>query len=140
MVSGNWEHYSHPSDVGIRGFGETKEEAFEQAGLALVAIVAELGRIEAKEEIEILCEEEDEKLLFASWLNAIVCEMATRDMLFSRFEVSIEGERLRGKAAGEQIDVKQHEPAVEVKAITYMDLDVKREANGRWVVQCIVDV
>ena len=140
MAGGNWEHYSHPSDVGIRGFGGTKEAAFEQAALALVALVAELGRIEAEEEIEIFCEEEDEKLLFAGWLNAIVYEMATRGMLFSRFEVSIEGERLRGKAVGERIDVKKHEPAVEVKAVTYMDLDVKREEDGRWVAQCIVDV
>ena len=32
-----WEHFSHDADVGIRGWGSTLAEAFEQAALALVA-------------------------------------------------------------------------------------------------------
>ena len=37
-----WEHYEHGADIGVRGFGGTKAEAFEQAGLALTAVVCDL--------------------------------------------------------------------------------------------------
>ncbi len=34
-----WEHFPHAADVGVRGFGKTPAEAFEQAALALTAVV-----------------------------------------------------------------------------------------------------
>ena len=74
------------------------------------------------------------------WLNALVYEMATRNMLFGRFEVAIEGNRLKATAWGEPIDVARHQPAAEVKGATYTGLKVGREPSGRWVAECIVDV
>jgi len=136
-----WEHYSHPADMGIRSFGQTKEEAFEQAALAMTAIITDLKTIEPKEQIEIVGEEEnDDELLFVSWLNALLYEMGTRGMLFSRFKVNIEAGQFCAKAWGEKIDVKKHSPAVEVKAATYSDLKVRQDENGNWTAQCIVDV
>ena len=135
-----WEHYSHPADMGIRGYGPTKEEAFGQAGLALTAVIADLQTIEPMEEITIDCEEQDDELLFANWLNSLLYEMATRRMLFSKFEISIENGQLQAKAWGEKIDVKKHSPSVEVKAATYADLKVGQDKEGSWSVQCIIDV
>lgn len=126
--------------MGIRGYGPTKAEAFAQAALALTAVVADLETVELKEQVEIKCEDEDHELLFISWLNALLYEMATRQMLFSKFEVSIIDNQLHAKAWGEQIDVRKHSPAVEVKAATYADLQVQRRKDGDWMVQCIVDV
>jgi SHS2 domain-containing protein len=126
--------------MGIRGFGPSKDEAFAQAALALTAIVAELQTIQAKEPVEIGCEDPDDELLFVNWLNAIIYEMATRHMLFSQFEVSIDDSRLRAIAWGEKMDVRKHRPAVEVKAATYADLKVKQNDDGTWVVQDVVDV
>ena len=40
--------------MGIRSFGQTKEEAFEQAALAMTAIITDLKTIEPKEQIEIV--------------------------------------------------------------------------------------
>jgi SHS2 domain-containing protein len=135
-----WEHYSHPADMGIRGSGPTREEAFGQAGLALTAVITDLETVEPREMVEISCEEPDDELLFVSWLNALLYEMATRRMLFGKFEISIENGQLQAKAWGEKIDVKKHSPSVEVKAATYADLRVEQNKEGNWLVQCIVDV
>ena len=117
------------------------EAAFAQAALALTAVVCDLERIEPKEQVTIECDAEDDAaLLFASWLNAVIYEMATRNMLFSRFEVAISPQRLCARAWGETLDVEKHHPAVEVKAATYCDLKVQQNDQGNWVVQCIVDV
>ena len=126
--------------MGIRGFGSTKAEAFAQAGVALNAVVADVENVDPEEEVEISCDEEDVELLFVTWLNALLYEMATRKMLFSKFEVDIEGSRLSAKAWGQKLDADKHNPVVEVKAATCADLKVEQDADGNWAVQCIVDV
>jgi SHS2 domain-containing protein len=66
--------------------------------------------------------------------------MATRHMLFGRFEVRIDGDQLEGRAWGEPVDVARHHPAVEVKGATLTQLRVAKEPDGTWVAQCVVDV
>jgi SHS2 domain-containing protein len=140
MGEARWELYSHPADIGIRGLGPTREEAFAQAAIALTAVIVDPQKVEPREVVDIVCREEDDELLFMSWLGALLYEMGTRNMLFGRFEVEpVEG-GLRAKAWGEQVDVARHEPAVEVKAATYMDLKVEKDRDGNWLAQCIVDV
>jgi len=63
-----------------------------------------------------------------------------RNMLFSRFNVRIDGERLAGVLWGEPVDVRRHQPACEPKGATYTALKVAADADGRWLAQCIVDV
>lgn len=139
MGSG-WEHFPHGADVGVRGAGDSKEEAFAQAAVALTAVVTEPTSVSGKECVDIACEAPDDELLLVNWLNALIYEMATRKMLFSRFEVRIDGAKLAAKAWGEALDLDRHQPGVEVKGATCTALSVKRDAQGVWVAQCIVDV
>jgi SHS2 domain-containing protein len=135
----HWEHYAHEADLGIRGIGTTKAEAFEQAALALTAAVTDPGIVQARSRVSVQCEAPDDELLLAEWLNALVYEMATRKMLFSRFAVKLEGARLAAEAWGEPLDAQRHRPAVEVKGATYTTLRVAREGDD-WVAQTVVDV
>ncbi len=140
MTEGRWELYSHPSDIGVRGVGPTREEAFAQAALALTSVLTDLEKVQPKEAVEIECKEEDDDLLFLCWLSSLLYEMDTRRMLFSRFEIeAIEG-GIKARAWGEPVEVARHEPAVEVKAATYADLKAERQSDGTWIAQCIVDV
>lgn len=126
--------------MGVRGFGPTREEAFEQAALGLTAVITDLATVRPQEVITTSCEAPDEELLFVDWLNALIYEMATRNMLFSRFEVRLDGQQLQGKAWGEKVDVGRHQPAVEIKGATYTALRVAQDENGNWLAQCVVDV
>jgi SHS2 domain-containing protein len=139
MITPHWEHFEHQADMGIRGFGNTPAEAFEQAALAMSAIITELPLIQPKEEVTIICEEADQELLFTDWLNALIYQMSTRKMLFSRFEVSIENGQLKASAWGETTNVKRHQPAVEIKGATYTELAVY-SSQDQWLAQCVVDV
>ena len=134
-----WEHYEHEADVGVRGFGATKDEAFEQAALAMTAAIADPSSVTPRECIAVNCEAPDDELLLAEWLNALVYEMSSRKMLFSRFAVRLHGNSLGGEAWGEPVDVARHHPAVEVKGATYTTLRVARHGDG-WVAQTVVDV
>jgi SHS2 domain-containing protein len=139
-VGTRWEHFSHQADIGVRGVGATKEEAFEQGALGLTAVVTDVNSLEPKSLVDVSCDAPDDELLFVDWLNAIVYEMATRKMLFCRFKVHIDDGRLEGHLWGQQVDVAKHEPATEVKGATYTELQVGRDRDGAWIAQCVVDV
>lgn len=139
MSTARWEHFEHEADIGVRGIGTTLNSAFEQAALALNAIITDLELIEAHEMVEINCDEEDVPLLLADWLNALIFQTATRKLLFSRFEVDINDSHLTASAWGEPINIEKHHPAVEIKGATYTALAV-RQQGGEFVAQCVVDV
>jgi SHS2 domain-containing protein len=134
-----WEHFEHGADVGVRGYGASVAEAFEQAALALTGVITDLAAVRPLERVELHCEAPDNELLLAEWLNALIYEMSTRRMLFSRFAVRLESDGLSGEAWGEEVDVARHHPAVEVKGATYTELSVGRAGDG-WVAQTVVDV
>jgi tRNA nucleotidyltransferase (CCA-adding enzyme) len=135
-----WQHFPHEADVGVRGVGETLAGAFAEAAVAMTAAVTDPTWVSPVQAVEISCEGPDAEVLLVDWLNAVVYEMATRGMLFGRFDVAIEDGRLRATAWGEKVRVEKHQPAVEVKGATYTALKVARDEQGRWVAQCVVDV
>ena len=140
MKQGRWEHLEHGADIGIRGYGGSLAQAFAQAALAMSAVVTDLGSIDTAEAITVECEAASPDLLLVDWLNEIVYQMATRSMLFGRFEVEIQDCRLRARLYGEATDPEKHQPAVEIKGATFTELRVERADNGEWVVQCVIDV
>jgi tRNA nucleotidyltransferase (CCA-adding enzyme) len=140
MSAMRWEHFPHEADMGIRGIGNTRDEAFEQAALAMTAVITDPARVSAVKKVEITREAPDDELLLVDWLNALVYEMATRKLLFSRFEVHVKDHVLNAHAFGEPMDTKKHHMAVEIKGATYTALRVAQESNGEWIAQCVVDV
>lgn len=135
-----WEHFAHPSDVGIRGIGPNVNQAFEQVALALMAIITDPSRISCRDAIELHVEAPSSDLLLVDWLNQLIYEVSTRRMLFGRFEVVIENSKLRARAWGEPLKRRKHRPTVEVKAATYHQASVWQNKDGEWVAQCVVDV
>lgn len=135
-----WHHFPHQADVGLSGFGPTMEDAFEQTALAMTAVMTEPDSVRPVTEVTVQCTAPDPELLLIEWLNALIYEMATRHMLFGRFDVHIDGERLGATAWGEQISRERHEPAVEIKGATYTALSVRHGDDGLWTTTCVVDV
>ncbi len=140
MTKVYWEHFDHQADIGIRGVAFDMAKAFEQAAIALTAVTTELEKIEPICEVQILCQADNDEQLFIDWISSLIYEMSTRSMLFSKFEVNIEANRLHARAWGQQVDVEIHQPGVEVKGATYTCLSVTCDKSGRWVAQCVVDV
>lgn len=135
-----WEHFEHEADAGVRGIGATLEQAFAQTALALTALSVEPESIESKAAIQIECRAADPELLLVDWLNALIYQMAVDKILFARFDVNIDGDRLQATAWGERIELEKHRPAVEPKGATYTELKVHQNSDGEWVAQCVVDV
>jgi SHS2 domain-containing protein len=134
-----WQHFTHDADIGIRGVGHTLSQAFEQAALALTAVITDLDKVTPQQSLTIELSGDDPEYLFLDWINEIIYLMATRKMLFCQFETTLEDNHLQATLWGEAIDVAKHQPAVEIKGATMTELKVS-EDNGMWFAQTIVDV
>lgn len=139
-ITRRWEHFPHQADIGVRGIGASQAEAFEQIALALTAVITNPQLVTPSKPVNISCQAPDKELLLVDWLNALIYEMATNQMLFSRYQVTIENTRLQATAWGENIQVTKHKPTVEVKGATYTELHLTQDTNGAWIAQCVVDV
>lgn len=135
-----WEHFDHGADIGVRGIGGTPAEAFEQAALALTAVVTDPAGVQLQEVKKLQCEGPNLEALFYEWLNAVIYEMSVEHLLFGHFDVTIDGGRLTAALSGEAVLPERHQPAVEIKGATYTELRVARQPDGKWCAQCIVDV
>lgn len=137
---GDWQHFAHGADIGVRGCADTPSAAFEQVARALTAVVTDPARVRPVESVRIRCRAPDLELLLYDWLNSLVFHMAARRLLFSDFQVRIASGELEAEVRGEPVDVARHAPAVEVKGATFTELAVRQDAAGRWCAQCILDV
>jgi protein archease len=134
-----FETFEHEADIGIRGFGNNMKEAFENAAVAMYSVMVNIDVVNPREERTLTVSAPDRELLLVEWLNALLAISDIEHMIFSKFDVKIEGTTLIGVAWGEPLDRDRHEPLVEVKGATYHLLNVK-EQDGKYTAQCVVDV
>jgi tRNA nucleotidyltransferase (CCA-adding enzyme) len=139
-VAPHWEHFEHEADIGIRGIAPTLAQAFEQAAVAMTAVMTNPDRVSASKAVAIQCEAPDTELLLVSWINELIYEMAVRGLVFKHYQVVIDNGRLLATAFGEAVDRQKHQIAVEIKGATFTELRVYQQADDTWIAQCVVDV
>lgn len=135
-----FEILEHPADVGFLAHGQTLEELFTNAALAMMSLGWELEAVEEKERREIEATGEDTETLLYDWLSAILSLADADRMVFRRFEVTelTEG-RVRGAAWGEPFDKARHHALTYIKAVTLHQFEV-RQINQAWTARVYVDV
>jgi len=130
----------HTADLGIVVWGLSKKELFTEAARALFTEIAgSLDGIEEKEKREIKVEGETDEELLVNWLSELLFLHDAHDLLFARFEIKIDENRLSGVAYGEKFSPERHKMQIEIKAVTYHNLEIKRTEKG-WEAQIIFDI
>ncbi len=135
-----FEAFEHTADIGLRAYGKSLEEAFENAAKGMFSIMIELADIAPKETVQVRAEANDTEGLLVAWLNELLFIFDSKDMLFSDFAIGEWNKetRLQATAFGERIDLKKHHFETEIKACTYHQLKVRK--NKIWTLQVIFDV
>jgi SHS2 domain-containing protein len=134
---GSFEIIEHTADVGIRAYGATREELFEQATLGLARIIG-IVTDRAGERVRVAVEAGDLGGLLVDWLSEVLYLHEVRDALLAGVRL---GEVTERRAAGD-VELVEREGEVEgtqVKAITYHGLKVEPDGDG-WMAQVYVDV
>jgi SHS2 domain-containing protein len=136
-----YEFFDVTADVGYKAYGETLEESFENAALALFEVITDTAKVKCMLEREISIESEDLFALLFDWLSELIFLHDSEFLVFSRFKVKIvkskENYRLNAVVCGEAFDLMIHESREDVKAATYHLMDIKEE-NG-YILQVILD-
>ena len=135
-----FELFDHTADLGIRVRGADLKELLEEGARALFSVlVVDLGTVRPVDRVDFRVDGTDPEDLFLDWLDELLYRFETEHILLARFDVQPDGRGMAATAWGETYDPARHELDHEVKAITYHQLQVERDADG-WTAQVIVDI
>jgi SHS2 domain-containing protein len=124
-------HYSwldHTADLMIRVKGGSEADLYESAALALTEIIAQdLDGDEETLAIEVNGETAADRLV--ALLRELIYRFDTEALLVVAAKAVVDGARLALQAHAIRFDPQRHHGLREVKAVTYHELRVWREAN-----------
>ena len=127
-------------DLAIEIYGQSLKDLFENAGQALFAVLTDPSKVEARVETAIALSYDNLETLLVDWLGELLYLYDAKGLVFRRFEVeSIEKERFEAKAWGESFEAGRHVIRTGVKAVTFHELEVKRE-RAHWRARVTLDL
>ena len=136
----SFEQFDVEADVGIRAWGPTRAEAFAQAALGVLSLVADPSTVSARETREVRAQAEAPETLLAAWIDECLYVHEIEAFVVSRVEVEACSDTVvHGRLHGEPLDASRHRLGTVVKAATRHGLSVQVR-DGRHQVEIIVDV
>ncbi len=135
----DFEIIDHTADIGIRLKRSTREALFRDAALAMFRLVIPEGGIQPAVERRLRVRGQDDEQLMVEWLSRLNFLFQTRLFVPAEIDLCFYGNELRALLRGETVDPRVQPPALEIKAVTFHNLEVKRNGDG-WSAQVIFDV
>ncbi len=135
-----YEIIDHPADLGLRAFGETKEDLFINAARAMFDQIADLNSIGDTLQRSIAVEAPNLEELLVRFLSELLYLFTSQAFLLSKFKVIRMGAQyLEAEARGEKFSPSRHQLKTEIKAVTYHNLKIDQDKTG-WKAEVIFDV
>ena len=135
-----FEQFEVEADVGIRAWGPTREEAFAQAALGVLSLVADPASVSPRETREVRAQADGPETLLVAWIDECLYVHEIEAFVVSRVDVmSCSDSVVLGRLHGEPIDATRHRLGTVVKAATLHGVSVQRR-DGQHEVQIVVDV
>jgi len=135
-----YELIDHTADIGIKVRGKSVGELFENAAYAMFDLIADLNRVKKREVLEVEIEGEGMDELLADWLRELLYKFNGERHLLKDFKIEeIDQKSLKARVRGEKLDLSRHSLKMEIKAVTYYGLEIKRTSEG-WQAQVIFDI
>jgi SHS2 domain-containing protein len=140
MGTKRFELLDHTADTGIIIHADSLPSLFEIAGEALFHIITDLKKVRRRIERKIEIRGEPLERLMVDWLGELLYLHDTENLLFKGFKVESLGEDgLKARVKGEPFQEGVHVIKTGVKAVTYHQIEVRRENQG-WRAKVILDL
>ncbi len=130
------------ADVAFSAQGRTLDELFESAAEALTStMVKDVTSVKTLKKKKITLKAANDEQLLHDFLEELVFLKDAERMLFGKVEVKVDGKKheLSAILRGEVLDMKKHELLVDVKAVTWHEFKLEKDAGG-WHCQVVLDV
>jgi protein archease len=133
IVAGGYRFLDHMTDAIIEAYGSTLEEAFENAAKALCDTMIDLKTVRGEREIKLSAKGNDLYLLLFDWLDKVMLLLVADRIAMSQFSVEIKQHNsdylLEGITRGEPLELDRHHYKVEIKAVTYHEMEIRQEKD-----------
>jgi len=131
--------------MGIRGWGATAAEAFEEAAAAMFSVMADVEGAEPTRSAELRCTAVDLESLLVEFLNAALARCDLEGTIPLRAEVGRlerrgESWALEARVSAASVAESLDRLLTEVKAATYYGALVRETAPGEWEARCVIDL
>jgi len=135
-----YELIDHTADMGLKIYGESLEDLFRNAGLALFDLITDIALLRPLDRRSFSLERDRVDDLLVEWLGSLLYLFDTEQLLVCGFPIlSIEGCSLVAEAVGELFSPDRHAIKTIIKAATYHQLEVVRR-GAIWQATVILDV
>ena len=134
------KYIEHPSDVGFEVYGDTLEELYANAAIAMYSLMTDIDEIEADVERAIELKAEDFQSLMFDWLDEMIFLFEAESLVMKKFDIDVNSTdfRITGTCRGGRFDPYKHESGIIIKAVTYNMMEIKR--NEIWHARVVLDV
>jgi len=124
----SYDLIDHTADVGIKAYGKSLSEAFQNAAKGMFEIITDKSDIENIGQYNIKLEANDLEQLLVDWLSELLYIHSTKNIVFGFFKVVLDEKKksLSATVFGEKLDMSKHKIGSEIKAVTYHLLEVKK--------------
>jgi len=130
-VSGTFRILEHPADLGIEAEGKTLRDAFINAAHGLMAIILDPSTVDVHETREVKLQSSDRERLLVQWLSEILYLYDGQGFVAKEFDiVRLTDASLEAVVHGERLDLQKHRTRLDVKAVTYHQLEIRDDEHG----------
>lgn len=127
-------------DVGLRAFGQSKQEVFVHAALGMYSLITNTGILKDQESITVLVESHALDGLLVSWLNELIFHFDAYGFVGKNIEIiNFSDNRIEARLSGEEFDSARHEGKLLIKAATYHRLKIEKKDHV-WESEIIFDI
>ncbi|TLX82864.1 MAG: archease [Thaumarchaeota archaeon] len=142
-MSGGFRYLEHVTDAYIEAYGDSMEEAFSYAAKGTVNVMFEIKDIQGTSKVDFRIEGVDYYELLFNWLERVHLLITIDNQVISNFELKISKLdskfQLTGWGMVETIDIKKHGYKIEIKGVTYHEMEILQQGN-QFKVKFILDL
>lgn len=113
----------HTADSLVEVHGRDLGERFENAAYAMFDLITDVKKVQPTGEMKIVLSADSRDQLLVDFLQELLYLNDAEDLVFGKFEVKTDGQKLEALAWGEKFDEKKHEKRAVVKGVTYHRLE-----------------
>jgi SHS2 domain-containing protein len=142
-LSGGFRYLEHVTDAYIEAYGDSMEEAFSYAAKGTVNVMFEIKDIQGTSKVDFRIEGVDYYELLFNWLERVHLFITIDNQVISNFELKISKldskYQLTGSGMAETIDIIKHGYKIEIKGVTYHEMEILQQGN-QYKVKFILDL
>ena len=130
----------HTADVGIKAYGKDLKDVFANSAYAMFSLITDMQSVKERKSFPLELSSPEIKGLLVAFLSELLYNYEVKEFLPGRFEIEdLDDTRIKAKIFGEKFDSRRHQAEMEIKGVTYHQLEIEPFKEG-WRTRILFDI